>query len=265
MKKNVLRMSLMIIVALVYATSAFAAGDGSWERVKKAGKLVIGIDDAFPPMEFRNEKNELVGFDIDASKELGKRLGIKIEHVPTAWKGVIMSLKTKKFDIIWSGMSITAEREKEISFTKAYIMEKQVIVVKADNKKIKGLKDLGESTIVGVQLGSTSEEALAKLNKKFKEIKKYDTNTTAFMDLKIGRIDALAVDELVGRYYLAQRPGEYAVLSESLLSEPIGIGIRKEDISLKDKIQKTLDAMFKDGTMKKISIKWFGDDITSWK
>jgi polar amino acid transport system substrate-binding protein len=265
MKKNVLRMSLMIIVALVYATSAFAAGDGSWERVKKAGKLVIGIDDAFPPMEFRNEKNELVGFDIDASKELGKRLGIKIEHVPTAWKGVIMSLKTKKFDIIWSGMSITEEREKEISFTKAYIMEKQVIVVKADNKKIKGLKDLGESTIVGVQLGSTSEEALAKLNKKFKEIKKYDTNTTAFMDLKIGRIDALAVDELVGRYYLAQRPGEYAVLSESLLSEPIGIGIRKEDISLKDKIQKTLDAMFKDGTMKKISIKWFGDDITSWK
>jgi polar amino acid transport system substrate-binding protein len=265
MKKNVLSMSLMIIVALVYATSAFAAGDGSWERVKKAGKLVIGIDDAFPPMEFRNEKNELVGFDIDASKELGKRLGIKIEHVPTAWKGVIMSLKTKKFDIIWSGMSITAEREKEISFTKAYIMEKQVIVVKADNKKIKGLKDLGESTIVGVQLGSTSEEALAKLNKKFKEIKKYDTNTTAFMDLKIGRIDALAVDELVGRYYLSQRPGEYAVLSESLLSEPIGIGIRKEDVSLKDKIQKTLDAMFKDGTMKKISIKWFGDDITSWK
>jgi polar amino acid transport system substrate-binding protein len=162
-------------------------------------------------------------------------------------------------------MSITEEREKEISFTKAYIMEKQVIVVKADNKKIKGLKDLGENTVVGVQLGSTSEEALAKLNKKFKEIKKYDTNTTAFMDLKIGRIDALAVDELVGRYYLSQRPGEYSVLSESLLSEPIGIGIRKEDVSLRDKIQKTLDAMFKDGTMKKISIKWFGDDITSWK
>lgn len=255
----------MIVLALVYATSAFAAGDGSWERVKKAGKLVIGIDDAFPPMEFRTEKNELVGFDIDASKELGKRLGIKIEHVPTAWKGVIMSLKTKKFDIIWSGMSITEEREKEISFTKAYIMEKQVIVVKADNKMIKGLKDLGENTVVGVQLGSTSEEALAKLNKKFKEIKKYDKNTDAFMDLKIGRIDALAVDELVGRYYLSQKPGEYSVLKEELLSEPIGIGIRKEDAELKDKIQKALDGMFKDGTMKKISIKWFGDDITSWK
>lgn len=253
------------VVCMLAASPVLAAGDASWDKVKAKGELVIGIDDAFPPMEFRNEKNELVGFDIDASKELAKRLGIKVRHVPTAWKGVIMSLKTGKFDIIWSGMSITAEREKEIAFTKPYIMEKQVIVVKAGNKKIKGLKDLGAATVVGVQLGSTSEEALAKLNKKFKEIKKYDTNTNAFMDLKIGRIDALAVDELVGRYYLSQKPGEYTVLSESLLSEPIGIGLRKEDAALKDKIQKTLDGMFKDGTMKKISIKWFGDDITSWK
>ena len=74
-------------------------------------------------------------------------------------------------------MSITPDREKEIAFTKPYILEKQVIVVKAGNKKIKGLKDLGAATVVGVQLGSTSEEALAKLNKKFKEIKKYDKNT----------------------------------------------------------------------------------------
>ncbi len=264
MKKNLFIFLVMTLLAFVFTGSAFAADD-SWERVKKAGKLTIGIDDAFPPMEFRNEKNELVGFDIDASRELGKRLGITIEHIPTVWDTVILSLKSKKFDIVWSGMSVTAEREKEIAFTKPYIMEKQVVVVKAGNKKITGLKDLGGDTIVGVQLGSTSEEALAKLNKKFKEIKKYDKNTDAFMDLKIGRIDALAVDELVGRYYLSQKPGEYSVLKDELLSEPIGIGIRKEDVALKDMIQKTLDEMFKDGTMKKISIKWFGDDITSWK
>jgi polar amino acid transport system substrate-binding protein len=160
---------------------------------------------------------------------------------------------------------VPPDRQKEIAFTKPYIMEKQVIVGKAGNKKIKKLKDLGASTTVGVQLGSTSEQALAKLNRKFKEIKKYDKNTDAFMDLKIGRIDALAVDELVGRYYLSQKPGEYSVLSESLLSEPIAIGLRKEDVALKNEIQKTLDAMFKAGTMKKISIKWFGDDITTWK
>jgi len=265
MKKGLLAVVLMAALAFVFSNIVFAADDGSWTRVKKEGKLTIGIDDAFPPMEFRNDKNELVGFDIDASKEVAKRLGIKVEHIPTVWDTVILSLKSKKFDIVWSAMSITSEREKEISFTKPYIMEKQVIVVKKGNKKIKGLNDLGAETTVGVQLGSTSEEALAKQNKKFKEIKKYDKNTDAFMDLKIGRIDALAVDELVGRYYLSQKPGEYAVLKEELLSEPIGVGLRKEDVALKDKIQKTLDGMFKDGTMKKISIKWFGDDITSWK
>ncbi len=268
MKKGLLAVLLTAALAFVFTNTLFAADDGSWERVKKEGKLTIGIDDAFPPMEFRKDKNELVGFDIDASKELVKRLGIKVEHLPTVWDTIILSLKSKKFDIIWSTMSITAEREKKIAFTKAYIMEKQVIVVKKGNNKIKGLKDLNEETIVGVLLGPTSEEALKKLNKKFKEIKKYDKNTDAFMDLKIGRIDVLAVDELVGRYYLLQTPGEYgkySVLKESLLSEPIGIGIRREDAELKDKIQKTLDGMFKDGTMKKISIKWFGDDITSWK
>jgi len=241
MKKGLLAVVFMAALAFVFSNIVFAANDGSWDRVKKAGKLTIGIDDAFPPMEFRNDKNELVGFDIDASKEVAKRLGIKVEHIPTVWDTVILSLKSKKFDIVWSAMSITAEREKEISFTKPYIMEKQVIVVKKGNKKIKALKDLGAETVVGVQLGSTSEEALAKLNKKFKEIKKYDKNTDAFMDLKIGRIDALAVDELVGRYYLSQKPGEYAVLKEELLSEPIGVGLRKEDVALKDKIQKTLD------------------------
>ncbi|HDP25657.1 MAG TPA: amino acid ABC transporter substrate-binding protein [Deltaproteobacteria bacterium] len=264
-----MKKTMMLISGVVFMIALFCAlpatADDSWNRVKSAGKLVIGIDDAFPPMEFRNEKNELVGFDIDASRELGRRLGIEIEHIPTAWKGVVMSLKTKKFDIIWSGMSITPEREQEISFTKPYIMEKQVMVVRGDNKNITSVNDITADTKVGVQLGSTSEQALEKLNIKFKEIKKYDNNTSAFMDLKIGRIDALAVDELVGRYYLSTRPGEYTVLPEALTSEPIGIGIRKEDVALKDTIQKTLDEMFADGTMKKISIKWFGEDITSWK
>ena len=263
MRRN-LRFALVLMV-LAMTTPALAATDNSFNRVKSSGKLVIGIDDAFPPLEFRNDKNELVGFDIDASRELGRRLGLKVEHVPTAWDGVVMALKVKKFDCIWSGMSITPEREQEIAFTKPYIMEKQVIVVKAGNKRIKSLKDLNAATTVGVQMGSTSEEALKSLNKTFKETKRYDKNTSAFMDLKIGRIDALAVDELVGRYYLSQKPGEFVVLKEAMLSEPIGIGLRKEDVALKNKIQTTLNQMYKDGTMRKISIKWFGEDITKWK
>jgi polar amino acid transport system substrate-binding protein len=263
MKKLFLFIFFLTLAAIISGNAL--AADASWDKVKAKGVLVIGIDDAFPPMEFRNEKNELTGFDIDASRELAKRLGIKVTHQPTKWEGVILSLKANKFDIIWSAMSITPEREKEIAFTKPYILEKQIMVVKAGNNNIKSVKNLGVKNVVGVQLGSTSEEALKKLNVNFREVKRYDKNTSAFMDLKIGRIDALAVDELVGRYYLSQRPGEFRVLPEPLTSEPIGIGLRKEDVALKAKIQKTLDAMFADGTMKKISLKWFGDDITTKK
>ena len=264
-KRMMVAIGVVCVLAAVWALPAPAADDGSWERVRQAGKLVIGIDDAFPPMEFRNESNELVGFDIEASRELGRRLGIEIEHVPTAWDGVVMALKVKKFDCIWSCMSITPEREQEIAFTKPYIMEKQVLVVKSDNPAIKGSGDLTNKHVAGVQQGSTSEQALEKLGQEFKEIKRYDKNTEAFMDLKIGRIDTLAVDEIVGRYYLSQRPGEFRVLPEALTSEPVGIGIRQEDVALKAQIQKILDEMFADGTMRKISIKWFGDDITAWK
>ncbi len=189
MKKKIVFAGLFVFLMTGLGGNLMAADDGSWERVKNAGKLVIGIDDAFPPLEFRNEKNELVGFDIDASRELGKRLGIEIVHIPTAWDGVVMALKVKKFDCVWSGMSITPEREKEIAFTNPYIMEKQVMVVKAGNAAIKDVADLNKAHTVGVQQGSTSEQALAKLGKDFKETKRYDKNTSAFMDLKIGRID----------------------------------------------------------------------------
>ncbi|MBN1635042.1 MAG: amino acid ABC transporter substrate-binding protein [Deltaproteobacteria bacterium] len=270
-KRIIVVLGLLLGMSVILSFSAFAAKDAcweaksSWDRVKEIGELTIGIDDAFPPMEFRDEKNELVGFDIDASRELGKRLGIKIKHIPTAWEGVVMALKVGKFDCIWSGMSITPEREKEIAFSNPYIMEKQIMVISGNNDTIKSVNDLSESNVIGVQAGSTSEEALSKLNKNFKEVKRYKNNTSAFMDLKIGRTDGVAVDELVGRYYLSQRPGEYKVLPEALTSEPIGIGFRKDDEALRLKIQETLNAMFADGTMRKISIKWFGDDITEWK
>ena len=82
--KQTLFLAMGVLFCLAAWGNGWAAPDGSWDAVKAKGKLVIGIDDAFPPMEFRNDKNELVGFDIDASNELGKRLGIKVEHIPTA-------------------------------------------------------------------------------------------------------------------------------------------------------------------------------------
>jgi len=254
---------LALALLLCGFTGLAQAGDGSWDKVKKEGKLVIGLDDSFPPMGFKKDDGKLVGFDIDAAEELGKRLGIQIVWQPTAWDGVILSLDSKKFDCIWNGMTITKERAEKVLFTKPYIMDGQIAVVKADSK-LKGFDELG-GKVVGVQKGSPALEAAKKLPKAASEVKEYDVNPKAFLDLDSGRLAAVVIDNVSGRYFVATTPGKYKVLSGFITKEPFGIAFRRGEADLKDMVQKTIDQMVADGTMGKISKKWFGEDITNPK
>ncbi|CCO22189.1 amino acid ABC transporter substrate-binding protein [Maridesulfovibrio hydrothermalis] len=257
------RVLLIVMVAMVLAfATAAQADDGSWNRVKEAGQLVIGLDDAFPPMGFRQDDGKLVGFDVDAAEELGKRLGIKIVWQPTAWSGVVHSLNAKKFDCIWNGMTITPERQKAVLFTKPYIRDGQIAVVVMGNDKITSTKQVG-GKIVGVQKGSPALEAAKSLKPAAKEIREYDTNPKAFLDLEAARLDVVVIDNIAGRYFMSTRPGKYIALPGYITTEAFGIAFRKADKSLEAKIQMTIDAMVADGTMGKISRKWFGEDITN--
>ncbi|NLG86148.1 MAG: amino acid ABC transporter substrate-binding protein [Firmicutes bacterium] len=236
--------------------------EDTWERIQKDGKMVVGLDDTFAPFGFRNDKNELVGFDIDLGEALAKRLGIKIEWQPAEWSGVVMSLKTGKFDAIWSGMSITPEREAEVNFTTPYIGSAQVIVVLSDNTEIKGKDDLA-GKVIGTQLGSTGEVACKKLQG-LKELKTYDVYTEALNDLKTGRLNAVVTDDITARYYFQQQPGTFKILDDILSYEPMGIAIRKEDATLLDVLNKEIQSMIEDGTYKAISEKWFGEDMSQF-
>lgn len=233
--------------------------DGSLARVKDAGKFVIGLNDAYPPMEFRDENNNIVGFDIDLGNEIAKKLGVKLEIVTTDFNGILLALQSKKFDAIISGMSITDERKKAIAFSEPYVMGGQVIAVKSGNNSIKTLNDLKGKTI-GCQLGTTGQNAAEKNLKDIKELKKYQDITQAFSELSVGRIDAVIMDAQVGGYYISKKPGEFVVLDEAVNEEPMGIGYRKEDKELRDEVQKILDELKKDGTLSKLSVKWFGYD-----
>jgi len=259
------RITTLILALLLLSLPHFAraAGDDSWNLVKKAGTLAIGLDDSFPPMGFRQADNKLVGFDIDAAEELGHRLGIKISWQPTAWDGVILALDAKKFDCIWNGMTITPEREQQVLFTKPYIMDGQIVVVKMDST-VKTLKDLGKQ-VIGVQKGSSAVEAVKKLPVAPSDVKEYDANPKAFLDLDSGRLAAVVIDNVSGRYFVSTNPGKYKILPHFITKEPFGVGFRKADAALRDMVQKTLNQMVADGTMKKISVKWFGEDITNPK
>ncbi len=221
-------------------------------------KLVIGLDDNFPPMGFRDEKGELVGYDIDMAREATKRMNIEAEFKPIDWSAKEAELKGKRVDALWNGMTITEERKKNVAFTKPYMVNHQIIIV-TSKSPIQSKVDLA-GKVVGVQDGSSAVDAIAKdeaVSKSIKELKNFGDNVTALMDLSTGRLDAVVVDEVVGRYYTSKKPGEYRILADNLGAEEYGVGIRLEDTALLAKLDETLEAMRADGTAKTIYAKWF--------
>mgnify|MGYP002777226422 CR=1 FL=1 len=226
-----------------------------------ASKIVVGLDDNFPPMGFRDAKGNLVGFDIDLAREAAKRLGAEVEFKPIDWNAKEAELGGKRVDVLWNGLTITEPRKEKIAFTTPYLENRQIVIVAA-NSPVKAKADLA-GKVVGVQEGSSAVEAIDKdaAGKTLKELKKFGDNVTALMDLSTGRLDALVVDEVVGRYYTAKKPGEYVILDEHFGTEEYGVGVRKDDAELLGKIQKAMDEMKKDGAAARISSEWFGKNI----
>lgn len=230
----------------------------TWEEIQERGYMVAGLDDTFAPMGFRDaETNELIGFDIDMGKELEKRLGVEIRWQPTDWDGVVQSLKSKKFDVVISGMSVTPERMEEIEFSDHYLQAGIGLVVRKDSE-ISSLEEAREK-VLATQTGSSGQTACDNLG--LEGVKLYDQYPEAFQDLAIGRVDAVVVDVTTAAHYVSKKPDTYKVVEERLVEEPYAIGIRKEDKDLKAAIDQALQEMKEDGTLSEISRQWFGDDL----
>ena len=225
-------------------------------------KIIVGLDDNFPPMGFRDEKNELVGFDIDMAKEAAQRLGLEVEFKPIDWSAKEAELSGKRVDALWNGLTITEERKQNILFTAPYMENHQIIVV-AKGSPITTKAEL-TGKVIGAQDGSSAIDAVKKEDKlfwSFKEFKPFGDNVTALMDLSAGRLDAVVVDEVVGRYYVAKKPDQYAVLDDNFGTEEYGVGLRKDDTELHAKLEKALADMKADGAAAKIAQQWFGKNI----
>ena len=132
--------------------------DESFNKVKAAGVFVLGLDDSFPPMGFRDDNNEIVGYDIDLAKEVSSRLGLKFRAQPISWSAKEQELNTGKIDCIWNGLTITPERLEALAFTKPYLNNAQVVIVRGDSG-INSLADL-KGKILGVQAGSSAADAI---------------------------------------------------------------------------------------------------------
>jgi len=171
-------------------------------------------------------------------------------------------LGSKLVDVLWTGLTITDAHKEKILFTTPYLENPQIIIV-TEGSPVNSKADLA-GKVVGVQDGSSAIEAVEKdaaTAKSLQELKKFGDNVTALMDLSVGRLDALVVDEVVGRYYTTKKPGEYRVLEENFGTEDYGVGTRKDDTELMARLQKAMDEMKNDGSAAAISTKWFGKDI----
>lgn len=245
-------------------TATDSTKDTSLTDIKEKGVLILGLDDAFPPMGFKNEDLEIVGFDIDVAKEVCKRMGVELKLQPISWDAKEQELATRNIDCIWNGMSYNKDRAKTMTLSVTYMKNTQVAVVLADSS-INTLDDLAGKTVV-IQNGSTAADAMdanPDFTNSLKKLVKVDDNIQALMDLKVAGSDAVVMDEVVARYYAHQEEGVYRVLDEVLADEEYVIGFRKGENALCEEIERHLSEMKADGTLVTIANTWFGKDITT--
>ena len=226
-------------------------------------EFVVGFDQEFPPMGFVDENGEFTGFDLELAAEAAKRMGMELKLQPIAWDAKDMELESGTIDCIWNGFTMNG-REDGYTWTQPYMNNTQVFVVNADSG-IETLEDLAGKT-VEVQADSSAEAALKDmpdLMSSFGTVQTTPDYNTAFMDLEMGAVDAIAMDIIVAGYQIEQRQNGCVILEESIASEEYGIGFKKGNEVLRDKVQAALEEMAADGTMTEISVKWFGEDVTT--
>jgi polar amino acid transport system substrate-binding protein len=258
------RMCKSLLLALVAAVAAGAVTVAASAvtpppAIKSAGKIVFCSDMTYPPEESL-QGTTAVGSDIDIGNAVAAQMGVKASFANTTFDSIIAALLTKKCDAVISGMNDTAERRKQVAFVD-YLKVGQSLLVKSGNPEhISTLADVSGKT-VSVESGTTDRDFLAaesaklvKAGKKPVNIKTFPKDTDAAAALKAGRVDAYFGDSPVAVYY-ADRDKSFAIGGEPIAPIAIGIAIRKGD-PLGPAVQKAMNALYANGTIKKIAAKW---------
>jgi L-cystine transport system substrate-binding protein len=229
------------------------------DTIKKRGTIRIGTEGTYPPFSFKNDKGELDGYDIDVIREVAKRLGVKAEFVPTEWKAMFTGLDSDRFDIIANQVGINDQRKEKYDFSNPYTVSGVQIIVQKDTTNINSVEDL-KGKKVGVSQGSNYEEIAKKAGA---NIQHYKGSNEILADLAAKRIEAGLNDRLFVAEYLMKNPDKtLKATGKSFDNSLMGFTFRKGSPELVDAVNNALKDMQTDGTLRKISEKWFGEDVS---
>lgn len=251
----------MIFLGIFIIILLGVKGNAELKEIIDQKTFIVGLDEHFPPIGFRNESGELVGFDVDMAKEAASRLDMQVKFKPVKWSRIIEALNENEIDIIWNGLTVTEDRKKQLEFSDVYMRNRQVVLANVKSN----IKNLGMLTgkIVGYQKGSSSEQILKNdetisKNISFEQFPHYEKALEALLS---GEIEALILDEIVAAYYINTNTTDLEIIKFFPQVEEYALGFRKNDEELITKFNKVLKKMKEDGTTSKISRKWFGNDI----
>ncbi len=273
MKKLLLLLSSMLLLVGMMAgcsseqasTTNDNTGDEStgWAYIQDKGELVIGLDDTFAPMGFRDTDGNLVGFDIDLATAVGEELGIDITFQPIDWDAKDLELSSKRIDCIWNGMSATPERQQSMALTKKYLNNKIIIMTLDDSIEINSVEDLA-----GLQLATQTDSAALETmqdNEAWEtfsaNVTEYPTYDEAILAMQGGRADAIVVDQVLGEYKNANMGGVMQVANFDFGDDFYAIGCRQGETDVADKLNEAIQALIDNGKAAEISEKWFGTNI----
>lgn len=267
MDRNCLR-TLAVVMALVFSVNFLAAAGEALPGLGTQGRLVVGLDDTFAPMGFRDPANNLVGFDIDLANAVGEAMGLEIVFQPVEWSAKEMELAAKNIDCVWNGMSRTTEREASMTLTQDYLNNRLVIMTNKD-VDVTSWDQLLELQ-VGTQAASSGLDVIKKspIYAKIQDnLHEYATYDECILDMQAGRLQAMVVDEVLGQYKNNNLGAALNIASVDFGNDFYVIGFRrdKDDNSANEQLVKAVEAALKavsdSGKGETISKKWFGANL----
>lgn len=259
-KKQAIIAFAAILITFLIINTANAEGIFNFGNDKETTEtddtLVVGFNNQFPPFTYINDNGEVSGFDMDLAKEVCKRNNWTFQPQPIiGWNTKELELNSNEVDCIWSEFTING-REDDYTWSEPYFNNSQVVIVKTDSN-ISKLSDL-KGKNVEVQEGNSVLKTLDEnktLKNSFKQLTEVDEYDVAMMNLESGVCDAIIADSCMANYQVSKNSNgnDYKILDEIISEEQYGIGFKKGNDELKNQVQKTLDEMFKDGTVEKIA------------